>query len=1369
MKNNKLYLIFACISIIIIFSSSTLANDDITIDNTSQINLKNSDSSISQTYVVNGSAYNQMENPTIQNTINIAKNGDIIEITGTEYVHCHFVVNKNLTIKSTVETKMTPCPSNTEGSNGIGIFYIAPEASGTILTGFTLINDEFKSGSVDPYCIYVNGASNVKIENCTVEKTTYGPGIFVKDSTNLLISNTTVENSQKGIYLENTKGTLIKNNNISSNNVAGIYVGANSNNLNISENLIKSNNYYGIYLGSATNTIIYSNRIIENRDNPVAARAKEGTGIFVDTTVTNLQILGNLIKENGEYGIYDSYKFTNMVDQYVQVINGNYFIRHSERAVFHANPQNQTTIVYVWSNYYVDELFCGGTCYEPGVLIGNHERDLIMSEISEVKNGVYTVSFIRKDTKEIATTLSSIDITFFLNKKNNYPLPQTEDVYRIVNMKNGVAIADFRNETYLPTGNTITAVGLGFGVITNESSGPLPSQIYDVPNSHIPTNESKIATSIVVNSLNKYYGNKEPYKLTLTGDNKPLANKTVIITINGVNYTRKTNENGEASININLGKGIYNVLLSYSGDDNYKPSSFNDNITIKSTVDGKDITKYFRNGTQYSAKFFDCDGNILKNKAITFNINGVFYTRTTDNNGMAKLNINLGAGEYIITALNQVTNELSSNIITVLPIIVENNNIVKYFRNGTQYTVKLLDSQGNIAPGANVVFNINGVFYNRVSDSNGIAKLNINLNMGDYIITAQYNDYLASNIITVLPIIESDNIKMSTNNRIPFTATLLDDHGNPVKGQTARFNVNGVFYDRISDDNGIAKLNIRLGVGKYIITTEYNGCFVSNTIEVTDSVMYSTRLITDDSKKFYGETDEFTAILVDENNNRVKNQNILFSVNGKTYSNVTDLNGVSKIKLNLEKGEYTVTSKYLGSDLYLSSFSTNDIIVENGTVVGKASNLELQNIINLAKPNDVIKLTADNYDNISLVINKPLVLTTLTNSTLNGDNNKNVITLDVDGALIEGFKITVNNGTGIELNGNDNEIKNCIIKNNLDLKLIDKYNTGKIKKPGYGIEINNCENNKITGNMIYDFYNGIFLKNTKENQINNNIITKNNYGIEFGENVSNTVIQDNEINNNTGLITMAVVEGPLGYGISIRESGVNVSILNNNINNNYEGIFIDAKNCTGIKIIGNSISNSTIEGITFNVNYTYSENAIQPIVENNAIYNNAKGPSMITLGEISANPAGIYGPGEWNESLRLHLGANWYGTNNYTTWGNETGAGTICPRISTTLITFNMSYIEPGKYEIRFYNNGTLANTLPDFTLYFTLNFNTDKEIEKIANVHNGVATISFPKENYYETGNIIEGSSGSLFDETRLFRVIYTYNVKNSEIPKIS
>ena len=39
------------------------------------------------------------------------------------------------------------------------------------------------------------------------------------------------------------------------------------------------------------------------------------------------------------------------------------------------------------------------------------------------------------------------------------------------------------------------------------------------------------------------------------------------------------------------------------------------------------------------------------NQIIIFNINGVFYDRTTDNEGIARLNINLMAGKYIITSM----------------------------------------------------------------------------------------------------------------------------------------------------------------------------------------------------------------------------------------------------------------------------------------------------------------------------------------------------------------------------------------------------------------------------------------------------------------------------------------------------------------------------------------------------------------------------------------------------------------------------------------------------------------------------------------------------------------------------------------------
>ena len=329
---------------------------------------------------------------------------------------------------------------------------------------------------------------------------------------------------------------------------------------------------------------------------------------------------------------------------------------------------------------------------------------------------------------------------------------------------------------------------------------------------------------------------------------------------------------------------------------------------------------------------------------------------------------------------------------------------------------------------------------------------------------------------------------------------------------------------------------------------------------------------------------------------------------------------------------------------------------------------------------------------------------------------------------------------------------------------MNEYNSGKTLLPGNGIEILNSQDTIIENNTITYFYNGIYLNGAKNTTIEKNTITKNNFGVEFDKDSSNTLIHDNDINENIGFNTMELIEGLYGYGISIRHSGVNITITNNRINNNYMGVFIDAKNCSGIVITSNEISNSTIEGLTVNENYTYAPGA-SLVVENNAIYNNAKGPSLIILGEVSANPNGIYGPGEWNASLKLQLGANWYGTNKYTTWGeNNTGSGTICPRIHTTLIPYNITCISAGKYQVTFYNNGSIASMLPDLTTYFVLNYYTDKQEVVEVLVHEGQATFEFKAENYNDTNNIIEGFS--VFEEDRPKSVIYTYNVPDSEIP---
>ena len=60
------------------------------------------------------------------------------------------------------------------------------------------------------------------------------------------------------------------------------------------------------------------------------------------------------------------------------------------------------------------------------------------------------------------------------------------------------------------------------------------------------------------------------------------------------------------------------------------------------------------NDTQFYATFLSQGAKPLANTNVTFNINGVFYTCQTDDNGTAKLNINLNPGNYILTAYKSI-------------------------------------------------------------------------------------------------------------------------------------------------------------------------------------------------------------------------------------------------------------------------------------------------------------------------------------------------------------------------------------------------------------------------------------------------------------------------------------------------------------------------------------------------------------------------------------------------------------------------------------------------------------------------------------------------------------------------------------------
>lgn len=825
------------------------------------------------------------------------------------------------------------------------------------------------------------------------------------------------------------------------------------------------------------------------------------------------------------------------------------------------------------------------------------------------------------------------------------------------------------------------------------------------------------------------------------------------------------------------------------------------NSSTDTVLTSNNLTKYYGESGTYSVVLTDSNNNPLVNQYIKIMINSVTYIRTTDENGTASLNINLYPGQYGVTSTfsgnsNYSSSTVNGNVLVLDPnnddpkdqVFIKSENFKEYFGENKPFIITLVNRYNQPIANQNVVFTVNGVSYTKATDNNGQARLTIRLGENTYNIQTEYagNSYYqsakAQNTIivqnpthkTVTTLISSDFTEYYGENR-PYTVKLVSGT-TPLVYQNVDITVNGVTYTKTTDENGEAKLNIRLNSGTYTITSSYSGnalyeaTWISpiNTVTVlAANYTNNTILSAQDFEESFGENKAFTIYLKDENGNPLSLQNINININGVNYSKTTDNNGVASLIIRLNPGIYTITTSYAGHGVYNGAATIqNKVTVYETIFIDKdATNSEIQEILDNVDEKVVIRFSGDSYNNISLIINNPVIINSQTKATLNGNENGTVLTINCDDVVVENLNIAATNGNGITVNGKNTIIKNNTLTNTLDEEKMDQYNQGTLLLPGNGIAINS-DDNEIINNEISYFYNGICLENAVNTNIQNNTIRKNNYGITFEYNVSNTNIENNDIIENIGYEDMTVVEGPLGYGISVKDSGVNITIYNNRINNNYMGIYIDAKNCTGIVIIGNEITNSTIEGLTFNVNYTFAENAVQPVVESNAIYNNAKGPSMIILGEVSANPEGIYGPGEWDDSLKLVLGSNWYGTNVYTTWGeNVTGAGTICPRINTTLITYALNYTGNNSYNVFFYKDGEIANELPDFETYFTLNYGTEKAYEVKALIQDGVGTIQFPEENYFESGNVLYGSSGSLYDPERFFYVTYTYNIPDSEV----
>lgn len=169
-----------------------------------------------------------------------------------------------------------------------------------------------------------------------------------------------------------------------------------------------------------------------------------------------------------------------------------------------------------------------------------------------------------------------------------------------------------------------------------------------------------IKSTIKSNDLTKYYKNPSAYYSTFYDKKGNLLKKdSVKFKVNGKSHSVKTNKNGVGKLDINLKPGTYSITSINSKTS----ESITKTIRILNTLETTDLTMTEKDGSSFNAKVLNIYGKLSPNKKVTFKVNGQTHIKTTNNNGIASLILNLNPGTYTITT--EYAGLINTNKITV--------------------------------------------------------------------------------------------------------------------------------------------------------------------------------------------------------------------------------------------------------------------------------------------------------------------------------------------------------------------------------------------------------------------------------------------------------------------------------------------------------------------------------------------------------------------------------------------------------------------------------------------------------------------------------------------------------------------------------
>ena len=380
----------------------------------------------------------------------------------------------------------------------------------------------------------------------------------------------------------------------------------------------------------------------------------------------------------------------------------------------------------------------------------------------------------------------------------------------------------------------------------------------------------------------------------------------------------------------------------------YSPNNWiimNVALNDSSAVGQKDLTvlvdfnHYIENG-----EIHELEDSLTREFTVNFSsINGEFDVSEVNTTGQAAT-----ATYTVAIGQNNITVKSYDSIVEIIFDGLEplKSNMSIKMDDDKNLIVTMTDEEGNGLEGKTIELLIGNKTLSGTTDAEGKAVISLDeLEDGAYSATISFKDPIYKNIdkstfviikskeIPITPTKTATKIKYSNmtttavhpaDGRVGkyFKITLVDANGKALANKHIQIGFNGAIYNRITDKNGVAQLQINLGQKggntfaiSFLGDEEYNATFAVARI----NVVCQTPKLTAPTKtyKANAKTKTLTATFKTAHGNPIKGKKISFTINGKTYKGTTNAKGVVTVKVSLNKKRtYACTVKYAGDNTF---------------------------------------------------------------------------------------------------------------------------------------------------------------------------------------------------------------------------------------------------------------------------------------------------------------------------------------------------------------------------------------------------------------------------------------------------------------------